>query len=692
MVIKYGSGPARENSTPNILITKWDTSIAGGTVSGIRMPFVNQTSNEYRFSIDWGDGTKESYSDRTQLPAIHTYDETGIYTIRVVGTILGWDNTNYSNQDDAKLIEILNWGPLTLKNDTSFYTSTNLTYISADDYPNFRFLSSEGAGTDGLFGYCSNLTGIKNLASWTPNQWDINGDMGSMFRNCTNFNQDISAWDTSSVTDMSSMFRDCLAFNQDIGNWNTSGVTNMQYMFYGASSFNQDIGTWDVSNVTDFRNCFWGATAFDTSLSGWDFTNNLYTINLFGNTDYFNRHTVDGWVFGTNAAGLFYEVIDFSGASGNVYAINNNSTWSNVTGADTMFAYVDFNGAQWVTGIDFSNIQDFSFMFYYCDFPAGFTLSGIDFSSAKNFSFMFGYLNQYSAINSPSFPDLRGVTTGLEKTRYMFQRAYHFDQELLLDLSNADNISYMFDNASDYNNGGSSSISGWDTSNVTIMVGVFNDATNFNQPIGTWDTSSVTSMSYMFKEASSFNQPLSGWNVSNVYTMANMFELAPNFNQDIGAWDVSNVTDMFRMFRGFSYSIGTFNNGGSSSISGWNTSKVQSMDGMFRDQTSFNQPIGAWNTSSLTNIREMFYNADAFDQDLSNWTVTGISNAFNFMNTANGLSTTNYDRTLSGWSSQAVKNGVSIHFGGSKYSTATGLAYRNALVASGWTITDGGAA
>jgi len=149
---------------------------------------------------------------------------------------------------------------------------------------------------------------------------------------------------------------------------------------------------------------------------------------------------------------------------------------------------------------------------------------------------------------------------------------------------------------------------------------------------------------------------------------------------------------MFRMFRGFSYSIGTFNNGGSSSISGWNTSKVQSMDGMFRDQTSFNQPIGAWNTSSLTNIREMFYNADAFDQDLSNWTVTGISNAFNFMNTANGLSTTNYDRTLSGWSSQAVKNGVSIHFGGSKYSTATGLAYRNALVASGWTITDGGAA
>ena len=62
------------------------------------------------------------------------------------------------------------------------------------------------------------------------------------------------------------------------------------------------------------------------------------------------------------------------------------------------------------------------------------------------------------------------------------------------------------------------------------------------------------------------------------------------------------------------------------------------------------------------------------------------------MQGANGLSTTNYDRTLSGWSSQSVNNGVSIHFGGSQYSTATGLAYRNALVSAGWTITDGGAA
>ena len=80
-----------------------------------------------------------------------------------------------------------------------------------------------------------------------------------------------------------------------------------------------------------------------------------------------------------------------------------------------------------------------------------------------------------------------------------------------------------------------------------------------------------------------------------------------------------------------------------------------------------------------------------FDQDLGNWIVTGITNASSFMQYGDGLSTCNYDRTLSGWHSQAVQNGVNINFGGSQYSTATGLAYRNALVASGWTITDGGA-
>ena len=59
-----------------------------------------------------------------------------------------------------------------------------------------------------------------------------------------------------------------------------------------------------------------------------------------------------------------------------------------------------------------------------------------------------------------------------------------------------------------------------------------------------------------------------------------------------------------------------FTNGGSSSISGWDTSSVTNMAEMLRNCRNFNQPIGYWNTSSLTNISYMLDSAVSFDQDL----------------------------------------------------------------------------
>ena len=52
-----------------------------------------------------------------------------------------------------------------------------------------------------------------------------------MFQNATNFNQDISKWVTSNVTDMSNMFQEANNFDEDISNWDTSNVTNMRDMF-----------------------------------------------------------------------------------------------------------------------------------------------------------------------------------------------------------------------------------------------------------------------------------------------------------------------------------------------------------------------------------------------------------------------------------------------------------------------------
>ncbi|WFQ94807.1 BspA family leucine-rich repeat surface protein [Mycoplasma feriruminatoris] len=54
-------------------------------------------------------------------------------------------------------------------------------------------------------------------------------------------------------------------------------------------------------------------------------------------------------------------------------------------------------------------------------------------------------------------------------------------------------------------------IESWDTSRITDMNALFEDAENFNQDISKWDVSSVQDIEDMFKGAKSFNQNLSSW-------------------------------------------------------------------------------------------------------------------------------------------------------------------------------------
>ena len=103
--------------------------------------------------------------------------------------------------------------------------------------------------------------------------------MVGMFNMAASFNQNVDAFDTSTVTDMSTAFYAADAFNNGCAantascpiDWDTSNVTSMSEMFDGADVFDQDIAPWNVRKVVNMNRMFNDASEFDQDLSSWCF-------------------------------------------------------------------------------------------------------------------------------------------------------------------------------------------------------------------------------------------------------------------------------------------------------------------------------------------------------------------------------------------------------------------------------------
>ena len=104
-----------------------------------------------------------------------------------------------------------------------------------------------------------------------------------------------------------------------------------------------------------------------------------------------------------------------------------------------------------------------------------------------------------------------------------------------------------------------------------------------------------------------------------------------------------------------------------------------------------NVGVSNYDMSAATKIRNMF-RYGTLDQDLSGWDVTSVTDALNFMEGSVGLSTANYDALLIGWAAQSVQTGVTIHFGGSQFTSggAAEAAKTTLQTTYSWIITDGG--
>ena len=220
----------------------------------------------------------------------------------------------------------------------------------------------------------------RSLDSYVSGAADHDGtgvNLGGMFEEAPEFNQDISGWDVSEVHVMTNMFYDAKLFNQDISGWDTSKVKNMYGLFGGSlyyHTFNQDISGWDVSSVRTFSYMFYYNTSFSQSINSWDTSSGVLMRGMFRGTafnlplnswdtssviamdemfedaDYFNQN-IGAWDVSsvTDMNEMFQDAVAFNnGGSGDM----NNWDVTSVTDMGEMFENTAFD--QDISGWDVS--------------------------------------------------------------------------------------------------------------------------------------------------------------------------------------------------------------------------------------------------------------------------------------------------------------------------------------------------
>jgi len=238
------------------------------------------------------------------------------------------------------------------------------------------------------------------------------------------------------------------------------------------------------------------------------------------------------------------------------------------------------------------------------------------------------------------------------------------------DVSNVTRTGYLF-RFGNFNQ----DISGWDTSAMINMTGMFANAYAFNQDIRTkvmnegttdeyiaWDVRNNQTMEDMFWGATAFNQDIGNWDTSQLQDLEFAFARAQNFNQDIStktvtvngntytAWDVSSVTDTYGAFS----ETTAFNQ----DIGNWDVGNVTRFQEMFQ-RTSFNQDIGQWNTKSATNMVSMFNGNTAFNQDINTKEVTVNGNTYTAWDMSNSRlfrMATSFNQDIGDWNTQSATN------------------------------------
>ncbi len=656
----------------------------------------------YNYTIDWGDGTKDT---NVTTDISHDYTTAGTYEVSITGEFPRFTLFfRFGRTLRTKIQTIEQWGNIQWRSFRDSFNDCENLKLNADDTPDL----SQVTELSRMFQNCTNFEDLKDtMGSWDvstiesiDNMFDgcsiFNEDIGAWtftnlltadaaFQEAVTFNQNISSWNMATVTDMENMFYNATAFNQPVGNWTLGMVEDMNRMFAGATNFNQDVSSWDFSQVQDIEELFSGASSFDQDLSSWDISSVTDMTGIFTGTAMSQENydkTLIGWATLETEETKIPANVTLDADVAHCLSVDAVNT---LTSASYNWTINDLGNScpgdafviTWSVGAGESIIIPVDSGLSY-DYTIDWGDDAVSRNQTGEVTHTYIDAGTYTVSIIGEFPAIRfSRATGAIRDRLRTVEQWGTQQWVTIESAfvNCKNLKL---NADDVPN----------LSRVSDMGDMFSGCINFEDlkdKMGSWDMSTITDISYMFTECADFNEDISGWTFNNLEYTFVTFEGNLKFNQDISNWDMSNVKDMSYMFEdaiSFNQPVGN-----------WTLGSVESMEGLFHGATTFNQDLSNWDFSHVYDATDLFKNASSFNQDLSTWDISNVSDMEDFF-IGTAMSTENYDKTLIGWATlEAGENAIPADLTLNADTTyCLAEAARNTLTSApyNWTINDGG--
>ena len=431
--------------------------------------------------------------------------------------------------------------------------------------------------------------------------WDTSNltSLASSFQGTSSFNQSLGSWDVGNVQLFIDTFKDSKLFvGLGLPGWDTSSAVSFAGMFNGASEFNQDLSAWNISSLTGAADMLTGTNIsqenYEKLLIGWESQapsiQNGVTLSdvpaSYGNgkaknarANLINNYS---WTISDNGAGglpppAFEFQVDTSltetgSTANNQYRLPLMSTgtynfyvsWGDGTVGDQITSWNQSEATHTyaTSGTYFIQILPIADPFIggnpivdHISWASqdGTTLSAsndrLKVTSISKWGSAVIYLNEYVFTECPN---LNITTAALPDFGSKALRTEAFSGCTAL----SGNISGWGTSSSPitgdaslfYKNGGQNPNVNFVAQPTGSLFTAFLSATNFNSSLSNWNTSSITSISRAFEGATSFNQNISTWNTASVTDMSGAFNGATAFDQNLANWVVRNVANASNMF------------------------------------------------------------------------------------------------------------------------------------------------